>query len=120
MVDRWRVRGLWFVFAAVAVVSSILVLRRPGYDRLADLQVYRGAVLWAQAGHPLYDYAAQNGDPFTYPPFAAVVFWPISWLPESVIDVVWLCGVCAAVAGIALAVSRRWCGGCRRSGNSPR
>jgi alpha-1,2-mannosyltransferase len=114
VVDRWRVRGLWVFFVAIAAVSSILVLHRPAFDRLADLQVYRGAVLWAQAGHPLYAYAGHNGDPFTYPPFAAVVFWPINWLPEPVIEVAWLCGVCAAVAGIAVAVSRRWNGGQRR------
>lgn len=114
MVDRWRVFGLWVFFVAAAVVSCVLVLHRPAFDRLADLQVYRGAVLWARAGRPLYDYAASNGDPFTYPPFAAVVFWPVSWLPERVIEVAWLCGVCAAVAGIAVAVSRRWSGGQRR------
>ncbi|WP_432832820.1 glycosyltransferase 87 family protein [Dactylosporangium sp. CA-092794] len=114
MVERWSVRGLWSAFAAVAVLSSVLVLRRPAFDRLADLQVYREAVRWAQAGHPLYEYAAANGDPFTYPPFAALVFWPFGWLPEPVVQVAWLCAVCAAVAGIAVVVSRRRDNGERR------
>jgi hypothetical protein len=108
MITGWRVRTLWSLFAVVGAVSSVLVLRRPEFDRLADLHVYYGAVRWAQAGQPLYEFSADNGDPFTYPPFAAVVFWPMGWLPESVVRIAWLAAVCVAVAGIAVTLARRW------------
>jgi alpha-1,2-mannosyltransferase len=35
-------------------------------------------------GRALYEYAAGNGDPITYPPFAALVFWPVGCMSESV------------------------------------
>jgi hypothetical protein len=108
MINAWRVRALWSLYAVIALVSSALVLRRPEFDRLADLHVYYGAVRWAQAGQPLYEFSAENGDPFTYPPFAAVVFWPMGWLPESAVRAVWLAAVSAAVAAIAVVLSRRW------------
>ncbi|GIH06678.1 hypothetical protein Rhe02_47450 [Rhizocola hellebori] len=89
-------------------MSSFWAVRRPEFDRLADLHVYYGAVRFAQAGHPLYGYAAENGDPFTYPPFAALVLWPIAWLSEPVVRLVWLVAVSLTVVVIAVAVALRW------------
>ncbi|MEU8080191.1 glycosyltransferase 87 family protein [Catellatospora citrea] len=108
MLKDWRVNALWLVFATVAVVSGALALRRPEFDRLADLHVYVGAVRQAQSGRPLYEYAADNGDPFTYPPFAALVLWPLGWMSESVTRVLWLVAVVAAVAVIAVALAACW------------
>src|SRR5690349_16938962 len=54
-------------FLALAVWSVVSTLTRPTYDRLADLHVYLGAVRAVRVGVPLYSYAAENGDPFTYP-----------------------------------------------------
>ncbi|MGI5215562.1 glycosyltransferase 87 family protein [Plantactinospora sp. CA-290183] len=103
MRDR-RGMALWAVFGAIAVVSSVLVLRRPDWDRLSDLHIYYGAVRHLHAGHPLYDYVAENSGPFTYPPFAALVLSPVALLPEGVVQLGWLALTCAAVAAIAVAV----------------
>jgi Glycosyltransferase family 87 len=108
MFNGWRLRLLWLIFGGTASASSVLALRRPEFDRLADLHVYYGAVRLAQAGRPLYEYAADNGDPFNYPPFAALVLWPIGWLSESVARVMWVVAVCAAVAATAVMVAGRW------------
>ncbi|GHJ47353.1 hypothetical protein Cs7R123_46950 [Catellatospora sp. TT07R-123] len=108
MLKDWRVNALWLVFGTVAVVSGALALRRPEFDRLADLHVYVGAVRQVQSGRPLYEYAADNGDPFTYPPFAALVLWPVGWLSESVTRVLWLVAVVVAVVVIAVALAARW------------
>ncbi|MEO3744040.1 glycosyltransferase 87 family protein [Plantactinospora sp. B5E13] len=102
----WPGPALWALFAGTAVVSSVLVLRRPGWERLSDLHIYRGAVRHLQAGHPLYDYAAPNGGPFTYPPFAALLLGPIGPVPERVVQLVWLALTCAAVAAIAMVTGR--------------
>lgn len=98
---------LWALFWVIGAVSSVLVMRRPVADRLADLHVYYGAVRAVQSGQPLYDFATETNDaPFTYPPFALLVFWPIGWLREGVVQVGWLVLICLALAAIAAAVSR--------------
>ncbi|WP_229716431.1 glycosyltransferase 87 family protein, partial [Mangrovihabitans endophyticus] len=103
--DR-RAGAVWALFAVIAVVSCTLVLRRPPDDRLSDLHIYYGAVLAVSDGHPLYSYVAENGGPFTYPPFAALLLQPIALLPEAVVRVVWLVLTVAAVAAIAVVAGR--------------
>jgi alpha-1,2-mannosyltransferase len=50
-----------------------------------DLRIYRAAIRWWDAGHPLYDYAqpdrVQGSLSFTYPPVAALLLWPVAQLP---------------------------------------
>ncbi|MBB6033662.1 glycosyltransferase 87 family protein [Phytomonospora endophytica] len=97
-------RAVWVLYGLIAAVSCTLVLLRT--DRLSDLHIYYGAVRTVQSGAPLYDYVAANGGPFTYPPFAALVMWPMTGLPEPVLRLLWLALTCAAVAGLALSVGR--------------
>ncbi|MDO3702830.1 glycosyltransferase 87 family protein [Micromonospora sp. C28SCA-DRY-2] len=101
MRDR-RVVLLWAAFAVTALVSTWLVLRRE--DRLSDLHIYYGALADLRAGRPLYGYVAHNGGPFTYPPFAALVLWPVTAVPEGVAQVLWLLATYAAVVAVAVPV----------------
>ncbi|MDG4798087.1 glycosyltransferase 87 family protein [Micromonospora sp. WMMD1082] len=103
MRDR-RLVLLWAGFALASLVSVALVLRRE--DRLSDLHIYYGALADLRAGRPLYEYAADNGGPFTYPPFAALVLWPITAVPLGVAEALWLAATCAAVVAIAVPVGR--------------
>ncbi|MEH0985704.1 glycosyltransferase 87 family protein [Micromonospora sp. CPCC 205556] len=103
MRDR-RVVLSWAGFTLTAMVSVALVWRRE--DRLSDLHIYVGALTDLRAGRPLYEYVADNGGPFTYPPFAALVLWPVTAASESVVQVIWLVMTCAAVAAIAVPVGR--------------
>src|SRR5262245_10301412 len=91
----------WSLFGAIALISSVLVLRRAPEDRLADLHVYYGAVKTVQDAQPLYGYAAENGDPFTYPPFAALLLRPITLFAEPSLRLLWLGLTVAAIAAIA-------------------
>ena len=94
---------LWVPAAVVAVVQAAWALRLP--DRFADLHVYRGSVLAMRHGASLYSYHAGNGDPFTYPPFAGLVLYPVSWP----IDIAWLVLTFGAVAWCAVLVAPpRW------------
>ncbi|BCY09836.1 glycosyltransferase 87 family protein [Actinoplanes sp. L3-i22] len=95
------------VFVALAAWSITAALTRPAYDRLADLHVYLGAVRAMRDGIPLYSYAAENGDPFTYPPFAALVFWPLGAVPEPVVQVAWTLVTVAGVMALAAALTMR-------------
>ncbi|MFE3206347.1 glycosyltransferase 87 family protein [Embleya sp. NPDC059237] len=102
-------------FAGVAFWSWWSAWHLPSWDRQMDLHVYIGAVRTVGDGRPLYDYAAENGDPFTYPPFALMAFWPLGWVSEPVARILWTLATLAAVIGIVAAmVVRHGTGGGRR------
>lgn len=92
-------------FAIAASVSCVLVLRSPADDLLADLQVYWGAVRWVAHGLPLYEFRADNGDPFTYPPFASLLLAPIGRLPFVAAEIVWTVISLAAIVALARLVT---------------
>ncbi len=98
------------VLAPILLAASVLARLAwtyfvPNGANFVDLHVYLGG---AQAlNHPgtlySYVYADQTPDfplPFTYPPFAAVVFYPLTWLPFSVVALGWQLGVVAALYGV--------------------
>jgi alpha-1,2-mannosyltransferase len=87
----------------------------PHGANFVDLHVYVGGA--AMLNHPgtLYDYvyADQTPDfplPFTYPPFAAVVFYPLHLLPFGVVSFAWQVGIIAALYGV-VRISQRLLGG---------
>ena len=98
----------WVVAAGIGTTHAVGALR----GDLADLQVYLGSVgVLAHGGSP-YDFAADNGDPFTYPPFAGLVLLPLSYLPQSGVRLMWTVATLAAIGAIAwLAAPSRRVGG---------
>jgi alpha-1,2-mannosyltransferase len=88
----------------------------PNGANFVDLHVYiGGAGAIAQPGH-LYDYvyADQTPDfplPFTYPPFAAVVFYPLHLLPFGLLAFLWQLGIIAALYGVVRISQRLLPGG---------
>jgi alpha-1,2-mannosyltransferase len=86
----------------------------PNGANFVDLHVYLGGA--AAIDHPgtlySYVYAEQTADfplPFTYPPFAAVVFYPLHLLPFGLVAFVWQIAMMAALYG-AVRVSQRLLG----------
>ena len=76
--------------AAVGAVTAAAyyvvfeVVEKPPLHGFFDLRVYRGAVLWWLQGEPLYSFALGPGmKGYTYPPFAAVLLVPLTWLPDG-------------------------------------
>lgn len=88
-------------------MSCLLVVRSPVGDQLADLRVYWGAVRWAGHGLPLYDFRADNGDPFTYPTFAQLLFAPIGRLPFAAAGIVWTVTSLGAIVAMGRLVAAR-------------
>jgi alpha-1,2-mannosyltransferase len=85
-----------------------------------DLRVYRGAARLALAGGSVYHGPIWQWAPFTYPPFAAVVFTPLALLPLAVEDVlVTTFGVLAVFAMLALALRLPMADGQERAGAQP-
>ena len=89
----------------VALVTGYAVLARPTGSRLTDLGVYIGAVTGLRDGAGLYDFISGNA-PFTYPPFAGMVFLPLAWVPMLALQVVWTLATIAAVLVLATMTAR--------------
>jgi len=86
----------------------------PNGANFVDLHVYIGGA--AALDHPgtlySYVYAEQTPDfplPFTYPPFAALVFYPLHLLPFGLVAFCWQVGIVAALYGV-VRVSQRLLG----------
>jgi alpha-1,2-mannosyltransferase len=86
----------------------------PNGANFVDLHVYLGGS--AAIDHPgtlySYVYADQTPDfplPFTYPPFAAVVFYPLHLLPFGLVAFLWQIATMAALYG-AIRLSQRLMG----------
>ncbi|MDT5195969.1 MAG: alpha,2-mannosyltransferase [Mycobacterium sp.] len=84
-------------------------------DAFFDLHVY--VLGGAAVDHPgtLYDFSyidPTKGEhlPFTYPPFAAMVFYPLHFLPFGVVAFIWQVGLIAALYG-SVRISQRLMGG---------
>ncbi|MET0704145.1 MAG: glycosyltransferase 87 family protein, partial [Mycobacterium sp.] len=107
-----RVSALAPVLLAVSIAARLAwTYLVPNGANFVDLHVYIGG---AEAlNHPgtlySYVYADQTPDfplPFTYPPFAAVLFYPLHLLPFGVVAFAWQLGTIAALYGV-VRVSQR-------------
>lgn len=65
----------WGLYGVVACLVAASAFRSVSAD---DLAVYVGALSRWERGDSLYDFARENGDRFTYPPFAALVLSPLA------------------------------------------
>jgi alpha-1,2-mannosyltransferase len=102
---------LLVVSVAARLAWSYLV---PNGANFVDLHVYLGGA--AAIDHPgtlySYVYADQTPDfplPFTYPPFAAVVFYPLHLLPFGLVAFLWQIATMAALYG-SVRISQRLIG----------
>jgi alpha-1,2-mannosyltransferase len=94
----------WLLLVSVAARLAWTYLV-PNGANFVDLHVYVGGA--GTLDHPgtLYDYvyADQTPDfplPFTYPPFAAVIFYPLHLLPFGLVALAWQVGIVAALYGV--------------------
>ncbi len=116
---RWERLAPLLLFISAATRLSLIPLNSIESLHLHvdfdDLHVYvLGGAALDRPGS-LYDfvYTAQTPGqplPFTYPPFAAIVFYPLHWLPFAVVGLCWQLATVAAVYGV-VRVSQRLLGG---------
>lgn len=81
----------WLLGVSVLVHFALVVTQTK--MTMIDLMVYRDGSPTLLQG-TLYDwhlteYSGQFALPFTYPPFAAILFLPLSWLPWVAVRVLW-------------------------------
>ncbi|WP_434086255.1 mannosyltransferase [Mycobacterium lentiflavum] len=98
---------------SIAARLALTYLTRNGAN-FVDLHVYLGGA--AALDHPgtLYDfvYSEHTPDfplPFTYPPFAAIVFYPLHLLPFGLAAFLWLAAMMAALY-VSVRISQRLLG----------
>ncbi|MFJ7903068.1 glycosyltransferase 87 family protein [Streptomyces sp. NPDC096198] len=109
----------WCLAASLALHLLAVVLSPPSP---LDLRVYREASPLLLTGG-LYDYQLHTAPPipvlpFTYPPFAALVFLPLGQLPWTVAVALWQTLSVAALAVIAYCAARLLPGGHERPPHS--
>lgn len=93
----------------------------PNGANFVDLHVYLGGAAALDQPGTLYSYvyADQTPDfplPFTYPPFAALVFYPLSRLPFGLVALCWQLGTIAALYAV-VRLSQRLIGVPAREGH---
>lgn len=79
--DRRGRQLLGAVLAAEVLLILVAVALRVGPFGGPDAQIYVDAVRGRWQGNALYDYQNLGGFGFTYPPFAALAFSLLAWLP---------------------------------------
>ena len=105
------------VLLAISIAARLaLTYLVPHGANFVDLHVYVGGAEMLDHPGKLYDYvyADQTPDfplPFTYPPFAAVVFYPLQLLPFGFLAFVWQLGTIAALYGVVRISQRLLPGG---------
>ena len=96
------------VFAVAALASVFIQIFGPGWSTFVDLEVYRAAAMGIRHGQPLYDHGFGSlGLPFTYPPFAVLVFLPFTLLPLLPLGVAWYALSLLALVDSCVSL-RRW------------
>ncbi len=103
--NRTRTAALFLALSIAARLAWTYLV--PNGANFVDLHVYLGGAAALDRPGTLYSYvyADQTPDfplPFTYPPFAALVFYPLTKLPFGVVAFGWQLGVIAALFGVVL------------------
>jgi alpha-1,2-mannosyltransferase len=102
--------AVWAVYAlAVSAWHHVAPGGEPAFH--LDLRVYRAGAQAFLDGVPLYEGPLDVGRgyemPFTYPPIAAVVFVPLTWVSAEAAGVIWTLLTYPALFGVLFVVSRR-------------
>ncbi|GAA2377444.1 hypothetical protein Cme02nite_20640 [Catellatospora methionotrophica] len=98
---------IWATAIGIVTVYAFAALRRPPSDTFADLAVYYGSVRTLIDDGSLYIFAAQNGDPFTYPPFAGLVLSPLGLITESTAGWLWFIGTVSLIVILSVAIGSK-------------
>ena len=106
----WSADGRLIRLAPIVLIASVAARLAwtylvPNGANFVDLHVYVGGAAALDEPGTLYSYAYadQTPDfplPFTYPPFAALVFYPLSLLPFALVALCWQLGTIAALYGV--------------------
>ncbi|WPF65459.1 MULTISPECIES: glycosyltransferase 87 family protein [unclassified Corynebacterium] len=105
----------WALYAGAALfllVTAFMLFQGPFHLRyFLDFEVYRAGAQAFLHGESIYERDYDMGIvtlPFTYPPFAALLFAPLAWLP-SALGAVLLFAINTACLWWVMVLTLRWC-----------
>jgi alpha-1,2-mannosyltransferase len=95
------------LLAGIWLLAAWLHVWYGNRHRFYDLGIYADAMRWWAAGHDLYSFTLQDNIQgqlgFTYPPFAALILYPLAWMPFGVAEVSYV-----VLTSAALVVTTYW------------
>ena len=101
----WRERPRWAVLLVAAGLLSLLLyesVRQTEHFQMVDMVVYRDEGNAVRHGHDLYAMLVPRWGLYaTYPPFAALLFMPTTFLPVPVLRAVVTCANLALLGTLA-------------------
>lgn len=105
-------RAAGIALVALGVLLLVVTLRYnfrfAAEETLLDVGVFRDAGAALLGGDPLYEgFPSRSGFAFIYPPFAALLFAPLTWMPELTMDMAWSTSIMAAIFCIMAMAARR-------------
>ncbi len=98
--------GPWALLAATGVLHVLATLAGSDPFLMVDLAVYVDGARHLTDG-TLYDFFSEPLHlPFTYPPFSAMIFLPLTWLPWTLLRILWQIASFGAIALMAYSTLR--------------
>lgn len=100
----------------LAVVGAIFAIAVVGFHMyraatyyMMDVEVFQDAGWALRRGQDLYseDFPTRSGYRFIYPPFAALLFYPMTWAGPVTLQIIWTAATIAAVWAMLWMVSKR-------------
>lgn len=113
--SRW---APWALLAVSLLSRAVVTLLGTDPFNMIDLKVYVEGARHLTDG-TLYDFLSGASQlPFTYPPFSALVFEPLSWLPWVLTRVLWQVGMLVSIP-VVIYLTLRLLGRAGRGASAP-
>lgn len=92
-----RILAIVFGLVSLVVVIDIIYLAATAY--MMDLEVFQDAGWALRRDQDLYspEFPTRSGFRFIYPPFAALLFYPLTWAGPVTLQIIWTFATMAAV-----------------------
>lgn len=102
-------RILAAVFSLVSLAVVIAYIYRAATYYMMDVEVFQDAGWALRRGQDLYseDFPSRSGFRFIYPPFAALLFYPLTWAGPTTLQIIWTLATMAAVWALLWMVATR-------------
>lgn len=102
-------RILTAVFGLVSVAVVVAFIYRAATYYMMDVEVFQDAGWAFRRGQDLYseDFPTRSGFRFIYPPFAALLFYPLTWAGPTTLQIIWTIATIAAVWAMLWMVTKR-------------
>nr|WP_120492606.1 glycosyltransferase 87 family protein [Corynebacterium lactis] len=102
-------RILTAVFGLVSATVVIAFIYRAATYYMMDVEVFQDAGWAFRRGQDLYseNFPTRSGFRFIYPPFAALLFYPLTWAGPTTLQIIWTIATMVAVWAMLWMVSTR-------------